>query len=244
MLFLARREDAFSERDHIPLRLPLAARPRLGHLFVKGLEDIYVLKEWHVGDWGVERLVFSPVRWQTWLQVGERCLDNTGLYKAMGILMGTVKIEWDHTLFARQRLIRCGTHQGKGNKDLSTVYATVTDDRNVNERSIVQPVFAVAALVWSCYKLHVIACGVRFDLNNHLIPNTDVCSCMVNRAGCCSTGERSHCTCQIFIMTTQAFKYGAISRVWKHRFIAPENLRRQVSELSFVTLLDPRGSMY
>lgn len=38
-----------------------------------------MLKEWRVEGREVEKLVFSPVRWQTWLQV--RCLDNTGLYK-------------------------------------------------------------------------------------------------------------------------------------------------------------------
>lgn len=45
MLFSARQEDAFSEWDHIPLRLPPVARPRPGHLFVKGLRGICVLKE-------------------------------------------------------------------------------------------------------------------------------------------------------------------------------------------------------
>jgi hypothetical protein len=56
-----------------------------------------------VEDQGAEKPVFSPVRWQTWLQAEEMRLDNTGLYKTMEML------------------------PAKGSEDLSTVYAIVVD---------------------------------------------------------------------------------------------------------------------
>jgi hypothetical protein len=43
-----------------------------------------------VEDQGAEKPVFSPVRWQTWLQAEEMRLDNTGLYKTMEMLLGSV----------------------------------------------------------------------------------------------------------------------------------------------------------
>ena len=104
MLFLARQEDALSEWDHSPLRLPPVARPRPGHLFVKELEGICVRKELRVEDQGAEKLVFSPVRWQTWLQAEERCLDNTGLYKTMEMLLDAANIAWGPYVTVRQQL--------------------------------------------------------------------------------------------------------------------------------------------
>lgn len=70
---------------------------------------------------GVEMLVFSPERWQTWLQ--KRCLDNTRLYTTMENATGEAVLDRQNRVgpyvTARQSLIRYDAHQPKSSKDLS-----------------------------------------------------------------------------------------------------------------------------